>query len=398
MSDREQDGQITCPVCGQCDAMPLAEIDKVPIWCNVLFKSQEEALSVARGRISLHFCLRCAHTFNAAFDPAALGYDVGYENTLDHSARFREYVQALANMLIERYDLHGKDIVDIGCGQGAFLTLLCELGDNRGVGFDPSYDAMANVAPPTTRVTFIRDHYSMRYAHVPADLCISRQVLEHIARPISFLRDLRAAIGDRRQARVFFEVPNALFTLEDLSVWDIIYEHPSYFSHCSLSEAFSRAGFRVEDVWPTYEGQFLCIDAVPEADAGIQAICSDGELRRLRDIAAAFRRRRDEKIAHWGALLQELRAEGARAVVWGAGSKGVMFLNSLDTAGVIDYAVDINPRKQGMFVSGTGQRIVPPEFLVSYRPEVVILMNPVYQEEIGQSLDEMGLQTRIVVA
>lgn len=75
-----------------------------------------------------------------------------------------------------------------------------------------------------------------------------------------------------------------------------------------------------------------------------------------------------------------------------------MFLNSLDTTGVIDYAVDINPRKQGMFVSGTGQRIVPPEFLVSYRPEVVILMNPVYQEEIGQSLDEMGLQTRIVVA
>jgi hypothetical protein len=40
----------------------------------------------------------------------------------------------------------------------------------------------------------------------------------------------------------------------------------------------------------------------------------------------------------------------------------------------------------------TGQRIVPPEFLAEYRPEHVIIMNPVYVPEIERTLDELGVQ------
>ena len=42
--------------------------------------------------------------------------------------------------LIRRYDLRGKEVIEIGCGKGEFLSLLCEVGDNRGVGFDPADD------------------------------------------------------------------------------------------------------------------------------------------------------------------------------------------------------------------------------------------------------------------
>jgi hypothetical protein len=57
----------------------------------------------------------------------------------------------------------------------------------------------------------------------------------------------------------------------------------------------------------------------------------------------------------------------------------------------IRYVVDINPRKQGKYVPGTGQQIVAPEFLREYRPEVLILANTVYKSEIQKTVKALGI-------
>jgi hypothetical protein len=58
----------------------------------------------------------------------------------------------------------------------------------------------------------------------------------------------------------------------------------------------------------------------------------------------------------------------------------------------IQYVVDINPRKHGKFVTGTGQEIVPPEFLKEYQPDCVIIMNPIYAQEIKNTVEQFGLE------
>ena len=58
--------------------------------------------------------------------------------------------------------------------------------------------------------------------------------------------------------------------------------------------------------------------------------------------------------------------------------------------------VDINSRKQGKYVAGTGQQIVPPGFLVNYQPDVVLIMNPVYYAEIQSILDTLNLKANLV--
>ena len=85
-------------------------------------------------------------------------------------------------------------------------------------------------------------------------------------------------------------------------------------------------------------------------------------------------------------------------MLWGSGSKGVSFLTTLDVGNKIEYVVDINPRKEGMYVAGTGQRIVPPAHLRTLRPDVVILMNSIYRHEIQQMLEDMGLRPEIATA
>jgi hypothetical protein len=47
-------------------------------------------------------------------------------------------------------------------------------------------------------------------------------------------------------------------------------------------------------------------------------------------------------------------------------------------------------------MSGTGHKIVGPEFLKDYKPDVVVVMNEIYCDEIGNSLREMGLEPQIV--
>jgi hypothetical protein len=45
---------------------------------------------------------------------------------------------------------------------------------------------------------------------------------------------------------------------------------------------------------------------------------------------------------------------------------------------------------------GTGQKIVAPDFLKTYQPETVIVMNPIYQQEIQQELRHMNLAPDIL--
>jgi threonine dehydrogenase-like Zn-dependent dehydrogenase len=193
-------------------------------------------------------------------------------------------------------------------------------------------------------------------------------------------------------------VPNALFTLRDLSIWDIIYEHCSYFSAGSLAYAFSESGFDVLEVREEYDGQFLSIAALPASSAEEwQREPWDGLEEMMVDVAA-FGNHYRQKVQSWTERLDQMEQAGQKVVVWGAGSKGVMFLNSLPTSERISYVVDINPRKQGMFIAGSGQQIVAPEFLRDYRPDVIVMMNPIYKDEIQQMMQGFGVQAELVQA
>ncbi|MDZ7289972.1 MAG: class I SAM-dependent methyltransferase [candidate division KSB1 bacterium] len=368
----------------------------VPVYCNLLCPTRAAALKVPRADIVLGYCGTCGFIYNLAFDPTRLRYASDYENSLHFSPRFQAYAQALAARLIAQYDLHGKDIIEIGCGKGDFLKLLCDLGGNRGVGFDPSYAGARNDCQVEASLVFIPDVYSERYAAYRADFICCRHTLEHVQYPKEMLAQVQRAIGKRRNTVVYFEVPNALFTLRDLAIWDIIYEHCSYFSAPSLAHVFAACGFKVLELTQAFESQFLCIEAVP--GEGFEALPQLDEVEGIRCYVAAFAANFRSKVETWKHKLEAVKTTGRRMVVWGAGSKGVTFLNTLELQDQIAYVVDINPRKQGMFVAGSGQQVVPPQFLQNYRPEIVVVMNPIYVDEIRQTLAAMKLSPEVILS
>jgi SAM-dependent methyltransferase len=404
---QEVSRQMICPVCGSRNVVDCVRIAGVPVYCNVLLASRDEALAAPTGDVDLVHCRKCSHLFNAAFDPARVEYSSDYENSLHHSPRFQAYARALAERLVADYDLRGKRIVEIACGQGDFLSLVCELGGSRGIGFDPSYTPGRGLpGQPAANLSFLRAYYTDADADVRADLVCCRHALEHIAQPIPFLRAIRRALG-RQSAAVYFEVPDAAYNLVALGVWDLIYEHCGYFTAASLAEAFRRGGFRVTRLASEFGGQYLGIDAVPaavmdepkgpvaqhmEPSADLAPVPAD-----LGALVARFAEAYSAKVERWRRILGDLTSRGQRAVLWGAGSKGVSFLNTVGAGAEIACLVDLNPHKHGRFVPGTGHEVCPPESLRMQRPDAVIVMNPLYAEEIIASLRAMGIDAPLLI-
>src|SRR3546814_17906360 len=99
-----------------------------------------------RGDSDLAFCPRCAFVFNASWRNGATIYTDRYDETQTFSPTYAAFQRRLAEELIGRYDIRGKEIVEIGCGKGAFLALLCETGGDSWRGSDPSLDTQSRAA------------------------------------------------------------------------------------------------------------------------------------------------------------------------------------------------------------------------------------------------------------
>jgi len=382
-------------------AEPVAELRGVPVFCNSLWPTAAEARSAPVGDVELCYSPVTGYLWNRAFDPELVAYSPAYENSLHHSPRFQGYVGALADRLVARYGLHGRQIVEIGPGEGNFLALLCERGHNWGLGYDAAYDPERFKVATSPRMRIVRDHYPFDRP-VDGELVVCQHVLEHLAEPSALVEGVRRSIPGGARTAVYFEVPDATYMVSELAVWDLIYEHVSYFSAPTLELMFRRAGFDVTEVDRAFGDQYLYLEAVPAAGGsdvpgdvlGDVPVDVDA-VAKLTGLVASFGEHLRQLVATWTARLGGL-VEAGPVAVWGAGSKGVSFLNLVGAGRDVSHVVDVNPNKTGLYIPGTGQIVVSPDELEGRELATVVVMNPLYVEEIRTTLADLGLRPEVV--
>ena len=164
-----------------------------------------------------------------------------------------------------------------------------------------------------------------------------------------------------------------------------------------LAALLTRHGFVVTSHRPAFADQYQWLEAQQTGDGheGPDAVsCSVDDLAgKLREFANAWTTWRDT----WQRRLRVLAGEGP-CVVWGAGAKGVMFLNHVEAGvDVVQAVVDLNPRKQGRFVPGTGQPIIPPAAVRQIAARTVLVANSNYLTEIRDLLRHEGCDPDVLV-
>ncbi|GGC07774.1 NDP-hexose methyltransferase [Novosphingobium endophyticum] len=379
-----------CPNCGAGDTRLFYRVEGVPTNSCLLFETREEALGCKRGEISLHFCGGCGFIFNAGFDPDQTEYSDRYEETQGFSPTFSRFHRNLAVELVERHGLRGREVMEIGCGKGEFLVLLSQLGENRGVGVDPSaIPERLEGVPGAERVRLIPEYFEPGHCREEPDFLCCKMTLEHIPDTADFIATIRAGLTEANGTVVFFQVPETYRILQQCAFEDIYHEHCSYFTETSLRRLFEGCGFKVTRTAVEYDDQYLTIEALPSAARSRRE--DDPSVSEIAELVRTFPERVAAHRDHWRALVRDASAAGRRVVLWGSGSKAVSFLTSLGLAGEVDCVTDINPNRHHHFMPGTGHRIVPPDDLAAIEPGLIVVMNRIYKEEIADHVRNLGL-------
>ena len=397
--DRVPGSVVACPVCAGADLTELFHLASIPTNNAILCDDVTAARSWPVGSLRLVVCHGCGFIFNADFDAHQVEYSGRIEETQSFSAHFVRYAQWLAGEWIDRYDLHDKTILEVGCGKAEFLAMMCGLGDNRGIGYDPGVHLDRVDDQAGARLTLVPELFGDDDLGVEADALVCRHTLEHLPDVHAFLSMLYRWAAQRDQAPVVLvEVPDVERVLDEVAFWDVYYEHCSYFTADTLRFAFERAGFEVIDIRRAYDDQYLVLEARPRP-IGAGGAVSDRRRADAADETVARARRFAEQYRSITSVcranLQRLVDAGDRVVLWGGGAKAVSFLTSLDVGDLVDFAVDVNPNKQGKFLVGAGHPVFAPERLRGRAGLQVVVMNPVYVAEIAQTVESLGVAATI---
>ena len=230
-----------------------------------------------------------------------------------------------------------------------------------------------------------------------ASLVIGNNVLAQVPDLNDFLAGVATLLRDEGTAT--FEFPHLLRLLDGLQYDTIYHEHFSYFSLGTLIEILRAHGLEIYDVeqlW-THGGSLRVYvqhaGGPNETNAAVVALAAREGREGLRspERYARFAREVEGSKRALLELLVRLRQEGKRVVGYGAPGKGNTLLNYCGIrTDFLEYTVDRNPFKHGLYTPGTHIPIHPPERIVETRPDYVLVLPWNLIDEISAQLGEVA--------
>lgn len=356
--------------------------------CN----TKEAAAHFPKGKIQLRYCKDCGYIGNEAYESGKVTFD-NYDFSNDFSLIFSAYVHELCNQLISQYDLREKIILDVGCGDGYFLKTMCRLGNNKGIGIDSGFNHSKRPVEDDLDIQFFQDYYSAKYNNLQPDFVSCRLVIDLLPDPIGFLKIFRENLMGRPDTIVFFEVPYTNYTFEQNVIWNVVYEHRSWFTKASFSHLFESCGFEVIDLPLLWNDEFLGLVAKIKSYDAASAPTQVNRQDTLWKTIDKFSESYQNQLEKYKLQIEQIRKNYSKIAAWGAGARGVSFFNLYKLNDLVTYVVDINEKRQGKFIPGSGQEIVSPEYLKTYQPDLIIITNPSYAEEIKAQARALGAQS-----
>ena len=372
-----------CPGCGGKRFAGRLPIRRQPVVLNYRFASPEAATRVPRRDLLLRQCTRCGLVFNATFEPEVIPYDENYENRQCFSEAFNQHLDHLATSLIRDHGLRRSRILEVGCGKGDFLRLICRKAAATGAGYDTSFET--GPEPEPKGLSFHQEYLTAGTVPGEFSAVICRHVVEHVPGIGPFLQELRAIAVAAKAKVVLLETPRWEWIVEHRAFWDVFHEHCNYFPEHTLAHLCRLAGFRVLRQRAVFGGQYQTLELAPSKrisrrhrPPGITPKAALGTFARnfsryRSTLEGSIRKRSGRK--PWG--------------LWGAGAKGVAVVNQMPRIRPA-VVVDSNPAKQGGVIPGTRIPIVAPEDPRLSRLSFLLIANPNYLEEIQATLGRQG--------
>jgi 2-polyprenyl-3-methyl-5-hydroxy-6-metoxy-1,4-benzoquinol methylase len=353
---------MDCRVCGSGTFNTIFKTDKCPKY------SHKYLAAPSNDTVTLEV-LRCQECglLQLSQDFPDDEYSSDYQRNISCSKSAVEHVDALADILVKH---KVSNLMEIGCGNGLFLSAM----KNRGVttvGFEPSVAACKAAQANGLNVHNIFFDEQTPQEFKGYDSFALRFVLEHLSKPIETLKNIASRCNDG--AIGLIEVPNAEKQIRNKKWFEFFREHTMYFTPRTLLTAINVAGFKMVEFHVTMHDEFLSI--IVQKAPPIDYEWQEEEMKKQ---------------------LLSLIEPGKRTWAWGASGEGVTLLCEAGiTQQQIEFLVDSDKNKWGLYTSGSGIKIVPPSDISISPPDAVIIFTSVYEQEIAKALRAQGFTGKI---
>jgi hypothetical protein len=287
-------------------------------------------------------------------------------------------------------------IVEVASNDGYLLQHSVARGI-RSLGVEPAAN-IAEVARSRgieTEIAFLGEQTGRDVAarHGKADLVVANNVFAHVPDIVDFSKGLRALVADSGQVSI--EVQHLPKLIEGNEYDTIYHEHYSYLTLQTAKRVLATADLTVVDIeeLPTHGGSMRIwsapaaghVEVAPsvarvlaeEAAAGLDTV--EGHDGFAHQVATA----RNDFVE----FLIACQRTGMRVAGYGAPGKGNTLLNHCGIhSDLMEFTVDRNPHKHGLFLPGSRIPIYPVERLAQERPNYVVIMPWNLRDEITAQL------------
>lgn len=388
----------TCSACGSSRLQSVLDLGTTPL-ANALLTEAELALPEDRFPLVLVLCADCAlFQITERVPPEKMFREYLYFSSF--SDTMQRHAQAAAAKLVAERSL-GADslVVEIASNDGYLLRNFVGVGVPV-LGVEPARN-IARVARERG-VDTVEEFFGRELAHRlvrgesvggqirpprMADVILANNVMAHVP-DINGVIDGIAAL--MKPGGVFVTESPYLKPLLDHLEFDTVYhEHLFYYSLTALVSLYARRGLQVVDVerLDIHGGSIRVTVAHPgtEPSAAVAAMLAEEDAWGVRDVEVYRARgaRFTQLQVSLRSMLVDLKARGKRIAAYGAAAKGATLLNSGGIgADLIDFVVDRSTYKQGRYMPGVRLPVLPPEALLSEKPDYVLLLTWNFAAEI----------------
>jgi SAM-dependent methyltransferase len=386
---------MICPICHSCDGYAALKYDKYPLYIKPVPRELIEFVPLKP--LIIIVCNSCGHVYqDVCVSPSELSsiYEVVYASY--HSPALSGIGSGLANEFLSFLEknvyLNQKNILEIGCYDGYFLTLLRDKHACHVIGCDPSPGA--EIAHQMN-VAVIKDYYSPGLFKEKFDFVVLRGVLEHIQEPIPFLKDVSEVL--EKDGFVAIEVPNVIYSLKNGVIGDFFHEHISYFTRESLNNCLMRSGFDLV----IFDDMTYYIRVIAKKTTIVYNRGDNPDPIRIIPVLKHLFKNFNELTEKMANDLQSALKQfsGKTIYLYGGGGHTLGLLsktqNFLKPLGVIDG----DPSKEGKYIPGFNIPVYSRTVLdrIDCRNTIIIISSKIFQNEILEILKEYMVKGLTIV-
>ncbi len=388
--------QSTCRLCGT----PLSN-SFVNLGLSPLANSYVQKENSHRGEVffPLHayVCGNCYLVQLEEYEsPENIFSEYAYFSSYSNS--WLDHAQSYASEACERFGLsHASQIIEIASNDGYLLQYFKKYGVPV-LGIEPARNVaeIARGKGIPTVTEFFGAKYAIQLAkEYKADLLIANNVLAHVPNLNDFVVGMKKIL--KPQGVISVEFPHLQRLIEDNQFDTIYHEHFSYFSFFVICRLFADHGLEVFDVkeLPTHGGSLRVYvkhaeDNTWHVSPSVSALLVQEELSGLKEMLTyqAFGSRVVNVKRQILEFFFNVKEEGKTIVGYGAPAKGNTLLNYCGIkTDYLDYTVDRNPHKQGLYLPGSRILIKHPDMIKVTKPDYVLILPWNLTDEI---LDQMS--------